>query len=55
MRDMTSVWKTEVADGVVTVLGAAVGEEAGGDQWTVNPGWTEVAMGGMSAGISRPK
>ena len=30
-RDMTSVWKTEVADGVVIVLGTAVGEGAGGD------------------------
>ena len=37
-RDMTSVWKIEVADGVVDVLGAAVGEGARGDQWIVNSG-----------------
>ena len=28
-RDMTSVWKIEVADGVAVVLGASIGEGMG--------------------------
>ena len=42
-RDMTSVWKIEVADGVVVVLGAAVGEGTGGDLCIVNSGRVDMA------------
>ena len=42
-RDITFVWKIEVADGVYVVLGAAVGKDAGGHQWIVNSGRVNVA------------
>ena len=44
---MTYVWNIEVV--------AAVGQGAGGDRWTVNSGWVDVATGGMSAVIISPK
>ena len=51
-QDMTSVWKIEVADGVIVVLGIAVGEGAGGNRCIVNSGQVDVATGGMSTGMS---
>ena len=35
-RDMVSMWKADVADGVVVVLGVVVVEEAVGVRWNGN-------------------